>query len=165
MKALDLVTLPIRAGVLLILWGLAYYHGYGTPREEWRKESPETGLAARYTRNGRPWRIFCDLDRSGKWDRRVDERSGRPYIVSIDDDGDGKPDREEDEWENRFQPAAQRSCGPTRRWWNSCITRGSSSTLGWRCFCTASSNSRFARLLEASLILNNSPALSPASEA
>jgi len=98
MKALNLVTLPIRAGVLLILWGFAYYHGYGTAREESRKESPETGLAACYTRNGRPWRIFCDRDRNGKWDRWVDERSGRPYIVSIDDDGDGKPDREEDEW-------------------------------------------------------------------
>jgi len=98
MKSLDPMTLPIRAGVLLILWGLAYYYGYGTLREEWRKETPETGSVVRYTRNGRPWRVFCDRHRNGKWDKWIDERAGHPYIVSIDHDGDGKPDCEEDEW-------------------------------------------------------------------
>ena len=102
MKVLDLVTLPIRTGVLLSLWGMAYYCGYGSPQEEWRKESPEMGVVARYTRNGRPWRIFYDRDRNRKWDMWIDERNGYPYIVSIDDDGDGKPDREQDEWGNRL---------------------------------------------------------------
>jgi hypothetical protein len=102
MKVLDLVTLPIRTGVLLSLCGMAYYFGYGKPQEEWRKESPEMGVVARYTRNGRPWRTFYDRDRNCKWDIWIDERDGRPYIVSIDDDGDGKPDREEDELGNRL---------------------------------------------------------------
>jgi hypothetical protein len=100
MRVLDLATLPIRAGVLLLLMGMAYYYGYGTPSEEWRKESPETGIAVRYTRNGRPWRTLYDRDRNCKWDMWIDERAGRPYIVSIDDDGDGTPDREEDEHGN-----------------------------------------------------------------
>jgi hypothetical protein len=102
MKIVDLVTLPIRIGLLLSLWGMAYYYGYGKPQEEWRKESPEKGVVARYTRNGRPWRIFYDRDRNGKWDMWIDERAGQPYIVSIDDDGDGNPDREQDEWANNL---------------------------------------------------------------
>ena len=76
---------------------MAYYYGYGIPLEEWRKESPEMGVVASYSRNGRPWRTFYDRDRNRKWDVWIDERAGRPYIVSIDDDGDGEPDHEEDE--------------------------------------------------------------------
>jgi hypothetical protein len=98
LKRLDLVTLPLRTGVLLFLLGAAYYYGYGTPHEEWRKESPETGVVARYSRNGRPWRTFYDRDQNRRWDMWIDERAGRPYIVSIDEDGDGEPDREQDEW-------------------------------------------------------------------
>lgn len=102
MKPVDVVTLPIRAGVLLSLWAIAYSCGYGIPKEEWKKESPETGLVVRYSRNNRPWRTFNDRDRNGKWDRWIDERAGHPFIVSIDDDGDGKPDREEDELGRRL---------------------------------------------------------------
>jgi len=98
MKPLDLVTLPIRAGVLIFLWSAAYYYGYGALHEEWREELPGMGLVVRHTRNSRPWRIFYDRDRNGKWDKWIDERAGHPFIVSIDDNGDGKPDREEDEW-------------------------------------------------------------------
>jgi len=98
MKRLNLVTLPIRTAVLLFLLAAAYYYGYGTLHEEWRKESPQSGIVVRYTRNDRPWRIFYDRDRNGKWDMWIDERVGYPFIVSIDDNGDGKPDREEDEW-------------------------------------------------------------------
>jgi hypothetical protein len=97
LKVLDLITLPLRTAVLLLLFGIAYYYGYGIPHEEWRKESPETGVVACYSRNGRPWRTFSDRDRNRKWDVWSDERAGRPYIVSIDDDGDGEPEREEDE--------------------------------------------------------------------
>lgn len=81
----------------MILWAAAYYYGYGTPHEEWRKQSPGTGLVARYTRNNRSWRTFFDRDLNGKWDMWIDERAGHPFIVSIDNDGDGKPDGEEDE--------------------------------------------------------------------
>ena len=98
LKKLELITLPLRASVLLVLLWLAYYFGYGTPLEEWRRESPESGVVAKYTRNGRPWRIFYDRDKDRKWDMWIDERGGPPYIVSIDDNRDGEPDREEDEF-------------------------------------------------------------------
>lgn len=104
MKRIDLITFPFRVVLLLLLFGLAYYFGYGTLREEWRQDLPKTGIVARYTRNGRPWRIFYDRDRNQKWDMWIDERAGRPYIVSIDEDGDGKPDREENEWGNPLSP-------------------------------------------------------------
>jgi hypothetical protein len=97
-RRLDLITLPLRATVLIILLWLAYYLGYGDPVEEWRRESPETGVVARYSRNGRPWRIFYDRDRDRQWDMWIDERVGPPLIVSIDDDGDGRPDRDENEF-------------------------------------------------------------------
>jgi hypothetical protein len=97
MRASEIVTLPVRTGFLLLLFGAAYYLGYGTLREEWRKDSPGSGIVARYSRNGLPWRTFCDRNRDGKWDMWIDERAGHPYIVSIDEDGDGKPDRDEDE--------------------------------------------------------------------
>jgi hypothetical protein len=97
-RKLDLITLPLRAAVFIILIWLAYYFGYGNPFEEWRQESPETGVVARYSRNGRPWRIFYDRDLDRRWDMWIDERGGPPLIVSIDDDGDGRPDREEDEF-------------------------------------------------------------------
>lgn len=90
--------LPLRATLLLSLMGMAYWLGYGTLREEWRKDSPETGISACFARNGRRWRVFCDRDRNGRWDMWIDERAGHPYLVSIDDNGDGKPDRVEDEW-------------------------------------------------------------------
>lgn len=96
-RPLDVISLPLRAAVLLLLWGMAYYCGYGTIRQESRTDSTDRGIVARYTRNGRAWRTLCDRDRNGKWDIWIDERAGRPFIVSIDDDGDGKPDREEDE--------------------------------------------------------------------
>jgi hypothetical protein len=95
---LDLITLPLRTAVLLLLTFSAYYLGYGSPQEEWRKESPETGVVARYTRDGRPWRIFYDRDADRRWDQWIDERGGPPYIVSIDDNGDGQPDRDVDEF-------------------------------------------------------------------
>ena len=98
MKASELVLLPVRAGFLLLLLGMAYTLGYGTLREDWRKDSPDSGIVARYSRNGRPWRTFCDRNRTGKWDMWIDERAGHPYIVSIDDNGHGKPDRDQDEW-------------------------------------------------------------------
>ena len=97
MRPLDLISLPLRAAVLLILFGLAYYFGYGALHSEWKHDSPETGIMVRYTRNGRPWRTFFDFDRNGKWDKWIDERAGSPSIVSFDDDGDGKVDRDEDE--------------------------------------------------------------------
>ena len=97
MKFLDLISLPLRTAVLFILLGLAYFFGYGTLHADWSHESPEMGVMVRYTRNGRPWRTFCDLDRNGRWDKWIDERAGHPFIVSIDDDGDGDADREEDE--------------------------------------------------------------------
>jgi len=104
MKASELVSLPVRAGFLLLLLGAAYSLGYGTLREEWRKESPESVIVARYSRNGRPWRTLSDRHRTGKWDMWIDERAGHPYIVSIDDDGDGKPDRDEDECGRALSP-------------------------------------------------------------
>jgi hypothetical protein len=97
---LDLITLPLRATVLLVLFWLAYYFGYGTPLEEWRRESSDIGVVARYSRNGRPWRIFYDRDLDRKWDMWIDERGGPPLIVSVDDDRDGRPDRDEDEFGN-----------------------------------------------------------------
>jgi hypothetical protein len=101
LSRLELITLPIRTLVLLFLLYGAYYFGYGTPTEEWRKETPG-GVVARYTRNGRPWRIFYDRDRDRKWDMWIDERAGTPFIVSIDDNRDGSPDRDEDEFGNRL---------------------------------------------------------------
>jgi hypothetical protein len=97
-KRLDLITLPLRATVLLVLLWMAYYFGYGSPLEVWRRESVENGVVAKYSRNGRPWQIFYDRDRDRKWDMWIDERGGPPYIVSIDDNDDGDPDRDEDEF-------------------------------------------------------------------
>jgi len=99
---LELITLPVRTAVLLILFYGAYYFGYGTPVELWRKDSPETGVVAKYTRNGRDWRVFHDRNRDRKWDMWIDERGGPPLIVSIDDNHDGQPDRDEDELGNRL---------------------------------------------------------------
>ncbi len=95
---LDLITLPLRTAVLLVLLLSAYYLGYGSPLQEWRKELPGRGVVAKYTRDGRPWRIFYDRDLDRKWDQWVDERGGPPYIVSFDDNRDGRPDRDEDEF-------------------------------------------------------------------
>jgi hypothetical protein len=95
---IDLITLPIRSCVFIILVWSAYSLGYGNPLEEWRRESPESGVVARYTRNGRPWRIFYDRNRDRQWDMWIDERGGPPLIVSVDDNGDGRPDRDEDEF-------------------------------------------------------------------
>jgi hypothetical protein len=93
----ELLTLPLRTAVLLfLLWG-AYYFGYGNPQLDWRQESPETGVVAKYSRNNRPWRTFYDRNLDRKWDKWIDERGGSPPIVSIDDNGDGQPDRDEDE--------------------------------------------------------------------
>jgi len=97
MTPVNLISLPLRTSVLLISFGLAYYFGYGTLHVDWSQNSLETGVVVRYTRNGRPWRTFCDLDRNGKWDKWIDERAGPPQIISFDDNGDGKADREEDE--------------------------------------------------------------------
>ena len=97
MTLVDLISLPLRAAALLILLGLAYFLGYGTLQADSNQDSPETGVVVRYTRNGRPWRTFCDLDRNGSWDKWIDERAGPPFIISFDNDGDGKADREEDE--------------------------------------------------------------------
>ena len=94
---LELLTLPLRAAVLLFLLLGAYDIGYGNPQLEWRRESPETGVVAKYSRNNRPWRTFYDRNSDRKWDKWVDERAGSPVIVSIDEDGDGRPDRDEDE--------------------------------------------------------------------
>lgn len=102
MRRLELITLPIRTAVLLFLLYAAYSFGYGPPVEQWRKDTPETGTVAKYTRNGRPWRVFYDRDRDKKWDMWIDERAGAPYIVSVDDDRDGEPDRDEDEFGNRL---------------------------------------------------------------
>lgn len=104
MRRIELITLPLRTVVLLFLLYAAYYFGYGTPLEEWRKESPETGVVAKYTRNGRPWRIFYDRDRDRKWDMWIDQRAGHPFIVSIDDNYDGEPDRDEDEFGQPLSP-------------------------------------------------------------
>jgi hypothetical protein len=79
---------------------MAYYLGYGPPVQDWRRESAETGAVARYTRDGRPWRLFYDRDLDRRWDMWIDERAGPPYIVSIDDTRDGNPDRHEDEFGN-----------------------------------------------------------------
>ena len=100
MKVSGLVTLPVRAAFLLLLFATAYYLGYGTLREELREDSPESGMTARYSRNGRPWRTFCDRNHDEKWDMWIDERAGHPYIISLDEDGDGKPDRDQDEQGN-----------------------------------------------------------------
>jgi hypothetical protein len=96
LKKLELITLPLRAMVLLFLLGLAYYLGYGTPVEESREQSGN-GVVVRYSRDGRRWRTFYDQDGDRKWDKWIDERNGRPYIISIDDDRDGRADREEDD--------------------------------------------------------------------
>jgi hypothetical protein len=95
-RTLELITLPLRTMVLLFLLGLAYYFGYGTPVEESREQSG-SGVIARYTRDGRPWRSFYDRDGDRKWDKWIDERNGLPYIVSIDDDHGGRADRDEDD--------------------------------------------------------------------
>lgn len=97
---LDLLTLPIRTVVLLLLLYGAYSFGYGEPVEEWRRETEEGGVVARYTRDGRPWQIFYDRNRDRQWDMWIDERGGSPTIVSIDDNGDGRADRDEDEFGN-----------------------------------------------------------------
>jgi hypothetical protein len=104
MKRSDLISLPFRVMLFFLFFGMSYYFGYGTLQQEWRQDLPKTGIVACYTRNGRPWRIFYDRDRNGKWDMWIDERAGHPYIVSIDENGDGKPDREEDEWGNPLSP-------------------------------------------------------------
>ena len=103
-KRLEFITLPIRAAVLLALVGLAYYLGFGSPSEESRTESEANGVEARYTRDGRPWRIFRDRNRDQKWDMWIDERGGTPVLVSIDTDGDGSPDVDQDEF-GRVIPA------------------------------------------------------------
>jgi len=100
LRRLELITLPLRTGVLLVLLYGAYYFGYGSPLLEWRKESMETGVVAKYTRDGRAWRIFYDRNNDRKWDMWIDERAGPPLIVSIDDNFDGEPDRDEDEFGN-----------------------------------------------------------------
>jgi hypothetical protein len=100
LNRLELLTLPIRTIVLLILLYGAYSFGYGEPVEEWRKEAEDGEVVARYTNNGRPWQIFYDRDRDRRWDMWIDERSGPPVIVSVDDDFDGRPDRNEDEFGN-----------------------------------------------------------------
>ena len=91
MNVSEFATLPVRTTFLLLLFGAAYYLGYGTLRQEWRKDSPGSGIVAQYSRNGRPWRTFYDRNRDGKWDLWIDERAGHPYIISIDEDGDGVP--------------------------------------------------------------------------
>lgn len=101
---LDTITLPLRAGVLLALLGSAYFFGFPAPFEEWRKSSAETGTVARYSRNGRPWRIYYDRNLDRRWDMWIDERGGPPLIVSVDDDGDGEPERERDEFGNPLSP-------------------------------------------------------------
>ena len=97
-RRLELITLPLRTAVLLVLVGLAYFYGFGAPIEDWRKDSPETGVVARYTRDGRPWRIFYDRNHDRKWDMWIDERAGPPLLVSMDTDGDGQPDQDQDEF-------------------------------------------------------------------
>ena len=97
-KRLELITLPLRTVVLLVLVGLAYYLGFGNPTEEWREESEKTGVVARYTRDGRPWRIFYDRDSDRRWDMWIDERGGQPFLVSVDTNADGQPDLDQDEF-------------------------------------------------------------------
>jgi hypothetical protein len=97
MSKLELITLPIRTAVLLFLLWLAYFYGFGNPLEEWRRETTEDGVVAKYSRDGRDWRIFYDRNRDREWDMWIDERGGPPLIVDIDDDFDGRPDRHEDE--------------------------------------------------------------------
>ena len=99
---LELITLPLRTAILLFLLGAAYYFGQGSPQEEWRETSPETGVVRGYSRNDRPWRIFYDRDMNGQWDMWIDVRAGIPYLVSIDEDGNGRADREEDELGQRL---------------------------------------------------------------
>ena len=96
-RRLELITLPLRSAVLLVLVGLAYSFGIGDPFEESRTDSAQSGLVARYTRDGRPWRTFYDRNHDKKWDMWVDERGGPPLIVSIDTDNDGRPDLDQDE--------------------------------------------------------------------
>jgi hypothetical protein len=97
-RRLELITLPLRAAVLLVLVGLGYYLGFGNPSEESRTESDTKGVVARYTRDGRPWRIFYDRNRDRKWDMWIDERGGSPILVSVDIDGDGRADVDQDEF-------------------------------------------------------------------
>jgi hypothetical protein len=66
--------------------------------EEWREQSEETGVVARYTRDGRPWRIFYDRDSDRRWDMWIDERGGQPFLVSVDTNADGRPDLDQDEF-------------------------------------------------------------------
>lgn len=99
-RKLEFLTLPLRALVLLFLLYGAYYFGSASPIEDYRKESAETGVVAKYSRSGEPWRIFYDRDRDRQWDMWIDQRGGPPYIVSIDDNRDGDPDRDEDEFGN-----------------------------------------------------------------
>jgi len=96
--SLDTITLPLRTAVLLVLLTTAYYYGFPAPFEESRRSSPETGTVARYSRNGRPWRIYYDRNLDKKWDMWIDERVGPPLIVSFDEDQDGQAHREEDEF-------------------------------------------------------------------
>lgn len=97
MSRLELITLPLRTVVLLFLLWAAYHFGNDNPLLDSRTDTPETGVVANYSRNGRPFRIFYDRDRDKRWDMWIDARSGAPPIVSIDDNGDGQPDRFEDE--------------------------------------------------------------------
>jgi hypothetical protein len=97
-RALELVTLPLRTIVLLFLFWAAYYLGNSNPQLDWRKESPESGVIAKYSRNNRPWRVFHDRNSDKVWDMWIDERGGAPVLVSVDDNGDGRPDRDQDEF-------------------------------------------------------------------
>ena len=98
LKRLELITLPLRTAVLLVLLLLAYYFGFSNPTEESRTESTATGVVARFSRDGRPWRIFYDRNRDRKWDMWIDERGGAPLLVSVDTDGDGRADLDQDEF-------------------------------------------------------------------
>ena len=98
LRRIELITLPLRTVVLLVLVLLAYYFGFGNPTEESRTESPSTGVIDRYTRDGRPWRIFYDRNRDRQWDMWIDERGGAPLLISIDTNGDGRPDLDQDEF-------------------------------------------------------------------
>jgi hypothetical protein len=97
-RRLEIITLPLRAGVLLVLLGFAYYFGVGAPSEDWRTESERLGVVARYSRDGRPWRIYYDTNRDRRWDMWIDERGGPPLLVSIDTNGDGVADVNQDEF-------------------------------------------------------------------
>ena len=103
-RRLEVITLPLRTIVLLALLGFAYYFGFGDPTEDWRTESAETGVVARYSRDGRPWRMFYDTDRDRRWDMWIDERGGPPLLVSIDTNGDGNPDVNQDEFGVAISP-------------------------------------------------------------